>query len=386
MLAVGIVTVLTAIPLAVPPTVTRVAESLLLKAGIPSSVRMRLGYCWTRTGPGLSGSLDVSIPNTSWRVRSAFGASPFHWHASAAMDTTAFSEADPLIAKLLADHVRPSVSNLTFSGSVAFTAAVERTWSMPVPVWKGRLTLADVSADADLDQQHVSLSGMKTALGASGIADHVDIDPIFVRAKGLSVGRFSLDGLSAFLTATAKAVLVTEATAGFCGGTASVYSLYLDPQSLSTGFTLFLDNIETGQALSALPDIRGTASGRHHGKLKVFVREGGKGIRIRDAFLYSVPGETGKIQLQEASAVTDNLALAGLDEDQRNNVANALTDLDYTVLRLTLTRQADDDMTVEFKIEGSATRHGVSAPVVLNLTFHGDFEQLINTGLKISGH
>ena len=67
----------------------------------------------------------------------------------------------------------------------------------------------------------------------------------------------------------------------------------------------------------------------------------GKAIRLSDAFLYSTPGETGKLKLADPTSVTDNLALAGLDEATRGNVADALTDLDYSVLRLNLKRGED---------------------------------------------
>ena len=40
-------------------------------------------------------------------------------------------------------------------------------------------------------------------------------------------------------------------------------------------------------------------------------------------------------------------------------------------------------MDVNLKVEGSATRGGTTVPVNLDVTFHGDLDQLVNTGMKL---
>ena len=159
---------------------------------------------------------------------------------------------------------------------------------------------------------------------------------MFPRARSISADGFVMTNLFATVRLTEKAILITQASAGLCGGKVNVYSLTLNPETLNAGFTLFVDDVETGELLSHLNGFSGEASGRLHGKVRLFVREGGKAVRLSDAFLYSTPGETGKLKLNDPTPVTDNLALAGLDEVTRSNVADALTDLDYSVLRLNL--------------------------------------------------
>ena len=95
-------------------------------------------------------------------------------------------------------------------------------------------------------------------------------------------------------------------------------------------------------------------------------------------------GEAGKLKLNDPTPVTDNLALAGIDEATRNNVANALTDLDYSVLRLKLKPNRDKTATLSTTIRGTATRGTASVPVDITLNFNGELEQLINTGLGYS--
>ena len=77
-------------------------------------------------------------------------------------------------------------------------------------------------------------------------------------------------------------------------------------------------------------------------------------------------------------------ALAGVPEAERENLSKVLADLDYNVLKVELKRGKDgEDSSLGLKIEGSATRGNTTVPVNLDVTFHGDLDQLINTGMKL---
>ena len=375
--------VLIALPVAVPSLVESIVRDKLREFGLADPhVRMNLGYCW-RNGPGIAGKFTVHLL-PDWRITAEFGASCCEWSASVKMPETPFSENNAVIRTLLAKYPVTAVSNLTFSGSIALDAKAERTFRTPVPVWSARLPIRNLSAAFLMADKPYAIEGFGVTPAASGLADHIDIATLHPRAKSIAANGFSLSDFHASVRVTDKAVLVTEASAGVCGGQVNLYSLFLDPKNLNTGFTLFLDNISAGEALTHLNGFNGEASGRLHGKIKLFVREGGKAIRLNDAFLYSTPGETGKLKLNDPTPVTDNLALAGLDEATRSNVANALTDLDYSVLRLNLKRGDGRTATLSTTVRGTATRGNLSVPVDITLNFNGELEQLINTGLGYS--
>ena len=382
-LLVTILLVIIVLPVAVPPLAEKLVRDKLAEFGISSDVRMTLDYCW-RNGPGVSGTLAVAPRNSPWLVTADFGASCSEWSAAAKMDETPFDENDTVLKALLAKYPLAAVSNLTFSGSVALDARAERTFHTPVPVWSARLPIRNLSAGLMAKDKSYTITGFSVTPVVSGIADHVDIAPMSPRAKSISAAGFDLTGFHASVRVTEKALLVTEATADFCGGQVNLYSAFLDPKNLNTGFTLFLDDVNAGEVLTHLRGFNGEATGRLHGKARLFVREGGKSVRLGDAFLYSTPGETGKLRLANPAAVTDNLALAGFDEAARGNVADALTDLDYSVLRLNLKRGEGRDATLSTSVRGTATRGSVTVPVDLTLNINGELEQLVNTGLGYS--
>ena len=382
-LAVTVVIVLSVLPVLLPPVVESIVRAKIAEFGLRSSVKMSLGYCW-RNGPGIGGDLIIALAGSPWRVSAEFGASCCEWSASVKMRETAFSENDIVVKTLLEKYPVTAVSNLTFSGSIALDATAERTFRTPVAVWSAKIPVRNLSAKFFLDDKDFAIEEFSVTPAASGIADHIDIASMHPRAKSISAAGFDLDGFHATVRVTEKALLVTEASAGFCGGKANLYSLFLNPENLNTGFTLFIDDVNAGEALTHLNGFRGEASGRLHGKVRLFVREGGKAVRLSDAFLYSTPGETGKLKLLDPAPVTDNLAMAGLDEATRKNVADALTDLDYSVLRLNLKRGDGRSATLSTTVRGTATRGDLSVPVDITLNFNGELEQIINTGLGYS--
>lgn len=385
----GVATVLGGLVLAVPFVVPPIAEELatreLAKLGIHANAHMKMGFCWTSTGPGLDGTARLSVPDTPWSVRADFSASPCQWHANVKLGETAFNEADVLVRTLLTRYPVTAVSNLTFSGRVSFSATADRTFAMPVPVWSAKVKLRDADMDALSGESPLRARNFNVSAGVSGIAGHFDIDPMFPRVSEFCLAGLALTNFFASVRASERRLLVTEARGGLYGGTASVFSLFLDTQSLNSGFTLYLDDIDAGEALTAIKGFKGRASGRLHGKLKMGLRGGGARVAFREAFLYSVPGETGRIQFTDSSAITDNLALAGVDEAQRSNVTKALSNLDYTVLRLNLDRLGNDSAALAIRLEGTAVGRSVSAPVVLNVTLRGDLNQIVNTGLSLTG-
>ena len=375
--------VIIALPVVVPPIVESIVRTKLHEFGLPSPyVRMKLNYCW-RNGPGLAGKLTLTIL-PSWFVTAEFGASCCEWSAAVRMPETTFRQDDVVVRTFLEKYPVTAISNLTFACTLSLDARAQRTFRMPVPVWSAKLPIKDLSTEFMMDNKPFAIKAFSVTSAASGIADHIDIATLRPRAKSISAAGFDLSDFHASVRVTDKAVFVTEAAARFCGGQVNLYSLFLDPKNLNTGFTLFLDDINAGEALAHFNGFSGEASGRLHGKVKLFVREGGKAVRLSDAFLYSTPGETGKLKLADPTSVTDNLALAGLDEATRGNVADALTDLDYSVLRLNLKRGEDRSATLSTTLRGTATRGDLTVPVDLNVNINGELEQLINTGLGLS--
>lgn len=335
----------------------------------------------------LIGMADIALKEapddgTAWSCKADFTASPGSWQARARADSIRFRSDDEVLGKILSRMPFAACGPPDLSGSLAFTVDAEKPRGRDYPTWSATTRLQDVDVTLSTTGKTFSVKSLALRASASGLADHVDLHPVSLHAAAIDAVGIPVTNLYATIVKADRRFLVTEAGAGFCGGAARLYSLSLDPTRLNAGFTLFLDDIDTGELLNHLPGFHGEASGRMHGKIPLFIRNG-RELRFKDAYLYSTPGETGKLMLDDATALTDNLAAAGVDKATRTNIAMAMANLDYKTLKVRLTRAADEDaFALALKLEGSATARAVTVPVSFEVTFHGELEQLVNFGLR----
>ena len=356
------------------------AKGMLLDWPYTATANVRFGFVRA------DGDLTLSIDGTDWRLYADFSAQGTKvWRFNANVAERTVSQDDRLLADVLSRLALPAASNLVFSGTFSLDAEGSSTEKCPVPAWSARASLKNVDASFETPSTGlVEAKNLRVRFGVDAIASHRDIAPMFPRADSVSGAGFVLSNVFASVRATERSYLVTEAGAECCGGELKLYSLFLDPEKLSAGATIFAENIDAGEVLSRVSGFRGEATGKLHGKLP-FHLEDGKRLHIRNAYLFSKPGDTGTVRITDASPILDNLAAAGVPESDRSNLAKALANLDYSAMKVELIRGGKGEASaLPLMIEGSATSGKTTVPVKLNVTFHGDFDQLVNMGLNIS--
>ncbi len=348
----------------------------------PFSAQANVRPRWRWLGLDLSGEAEAWLNDTAWSLRAEFDASSSGaWRAAIDIPETAISDRDPVVGALVARWPMPAVSNLVFDGSFGLKAEGERTNAHHVVTWSALGRLKDLNATCALKNMPVQIANLRMGFGASGIANHVDVRPMFPRTDALVINGCMLTNAFASVRATETAYLVTEAGAGCCGGELKLYSFFLDPKKLNAGVTLFVDAVDAGDVLRLLKGFNGEATGKLYGKIPLHLKNG-ESLRLQSAYLHSAPGEIGTLKVFDPKPVVENLALGGVPEATRANVAKALADLSYSVMKINLRPEGDNSMALTIRLAGSATHNGVTVPVSFEVTFHGDVEQLVNTGLK----
>jgi hypothetical protein len=78
------------------------------------------------------------------------------------------------------------------------------------------------------------------------------------------------------------------------------------------------------------------------------------------------------------------LERSGIKGDVQKPLAQALSDLDFNMLKLDLEPRADGEGTLRIKLVGKSNDKAWPAPVDLNLNLHGPLEKLVNMGLDAS--
>lgn len=355
------------------------ADGQILGWPYHASGHVRFGF-WRAKG-----DVALSLDRTTWRMNADFDVrGTKEWSFRASVPELRIDQDDRLVAPFLAQLDGQAVSNLVFAGSLALEAEGASTRARPVPSWSVKGAVRGVDARLFAGGRDVRVENLRVRFGAQGIADHVDVAPLNPRADAVEFAGFALSKVSASIRATESSYLVTEAGASCCGGELKLYSLFLNPERLTAGATVFVDGVDAGEVLAHVAAFKGDASGRLHGKLPFFLKDG-RTLRLKDAYLFSPPGETGVVRVSDATPIVDNLALAGVDTSTRANLEKALANLTYSVLRVELRRGArGEDSALALRLEGSATQGRATVPVKLNVTFHGDLDQLVNTGMNLT--
>ena len=332
-------------------------------------------------GLSAGGRYVVALDGTPWKLEGDFDATPLTWRFTTRLGETAFDETDAVLAQLVDNWPGLTLSELIFGGSVSLEASACRTRERAYPVWSARGRLKDASASFFTDENLVAVNRLQVGFGADGADDRVTVQPIRPRIESVTASEFTFSNVFASVYKTDQAYLVTEATAGFCGGKVGLYSLFLNPETLTTGCTLYLDEIDAQSFFRYVKGFDGEATGHLHGKMPVFFSRGR--LHFRDGYLYSTPGETGKIRFGNAKPLCDTLSLGGIDADTCENLEKVLADIDYSALKFNLRRQPDGDISLRMCLEGTATRGSLTVPASFDLTFHGAIEQLLNTGINV---
>ena len=363
-------------------------------------------------GVDMVGDASFRLDDTKLHFLADFTASSSgDWRADINMAKTEICESDALVSQILSRLDMPAISNLVFNGTFEMSARAERTSAVPVPKWTAVCSLANVSASCEAGGGPVSVENLRVRAGAFGIANHLDINPLHPHADSVTAAGFTLSnvfasvynsGMSVLVTngvshthrtaereglewmtktnIVQRSFVVTEAGASLCGGDVRLYSFVNNDRELKA--TLSIDGVDAGEALRHMKGFSGEASGALYGKLPLSYRKRERCIVPEMMHLHSVPGEKGKLKLFNPKPVVDNLALGGVDKDTCDNLATALTDLSYDVLKISLTPEEDGKEALTLKIAGKSEHEKVTIPVTLEVTFHGDLDTLLNTGLQ----
>ena len=333
-------------------------------------------------GTSIVAVASAGFEGSSWQIRGT-GAVETNgaFAADVRLPAASLARDDALVAPILAwSGATNFVAAL--SGAVTGIVHVAKAADAPVAEWFAAVRATDLDADLAAGEAPVALRGGATYVRVDGYGPKFLVRPFGIRYRSLSAGiGLALDSGSFWFRADdMSSLLLTEGRTGFCGGTVRVYALHMNLASLDAGFTLYLDDLEAGEILALLPGVEGSATGTIHGKIPLSWRDGR--IRLRDAYLYSPPGQVGKLQLSETDAVVENLRAAGVPDSTCDDLRRALANLDYTVLRMDLKQNRDGTGRLDVKLEGSATEENLTIPVSLDLGFNGQIQDLLNVGLR----
>lgn len=336
--------------------------------------------CYTEAPKG---SGELIIPDTNLKLGTSLSITNNVVDISATLNSVV-SKNDPYLERLFSKLDKQNLINSLYT-EIYSKLSVKLSTSTKLPAWDlvVRLNDFDTSIAMEKNMQLVLNKGF-ASIHLSGLGERWVLHSIPIYIKEVCIDQLKLSNGKFKILADEDQLLLSEGSINAFGGTLSVYALYLNFNHLNAGFTIFVDDIKLNELITALPNLEGTGSGSLHGKLPVTIYQGKK-LKLHNAYLFSKPGITGKLKLTDTKLLQEALLTSGIPEQTCSDLGIALSDLDYSVIRLELIDGGYSEQSLQLQIEGSSHQQKSTIPVELNVNIHGGIEKLLNIGLRSQG-
>ena len=292
------------------------------------------------------------------------------------------TERDPLVAAGLDRLDLPTAirETLAFSGRVSLDGRVVLEPGRE-PVWQGAVGLeaGRVSVGGAVPG---SVDGLRTDLRVDGVGPRARIAPLATTFTNAVLNGIEVRGGTIHWRGGERELLVEKAELGWCGGQARVYAVRVDLARPDIDLVLYIDRIDAGELIRLIKPLDGTATGHLYGRLPLRIHQGR--LQLSEGFLYALPGERGNLRLRDTRFLQDYFERAGLSSAMRKNLADALADLDYDVLRVDLSTTSARAGKLVLKLAGQAAGNRGLPPVDLDIRVNGPLEALLNLGLQVN--
>lgn len=179
-------------------------------------------------------------------------------------------------------------------------------------------------------------------------------------------------------------IFIDRVEVAWCAGSLNAYSVHLNLKNPRDDFVVYADRIDMGEALMMAFPFKGKVDGVLYGRLPIGIDRGR--VILYPGFLYSLPGQGGKIVLDDSRQMLALLERAGIRGDVQVPLSKALSDMDLSAIKMDLAPREAGDETLSIRLTGKSNFKEWPAPVDLRLNLNGPIEQLLNIGLDMSGH
>lgn len=277
---------------------------------------------------------------------------------------------------VVAEAIRARVPGMTVSGSVSALAEMRLMGSQPY-----------VTGRVKLREGHFASGDM----AAEGVAADVAFEiGVFFRTierpvmtfKQARVGKLFLDAGRLDFHLTPQELLVDRLEVGWCKGRLNAYSVHLDFKNPKDDFIVYADRIDLGEALMMALSFKGQIEGYLYGRIPVGIDRGR--VKLSNGFLYSLPGQSGMLKLDDSGQMLELLEKAGIRSEVQEPLSKALSDMDFSSVRFDLETLGQGQGVLKIKLGGKSNYKEWPAPVDLNLNLRGPMEELLNMGLDMS--
>jgi hypothetical protein len=213
------------------------------------------------------------------------------------------------------------------------------------------------------DWHNGSMASGKNNLALEGIQVSLNLPELpkirSAPAQQLQFARISLGDFVAqkgridFQIESARSFLIEKMHFLWCGGNVETQSIRLSPGVDDYLVTFYCDRLSLAQVLEQFGAAAAEGQGSVNGRIPLQYANGK--IRFDDGFLFSTPGEGGKIHLRGTDILTAGVPPNTPQYVQMELAREALKDYDYSWTKLNITSQGEE-LLLQMQMDGKPAR------------------------------
>jgi hypothetical protein len=150
-----------------------------------------------------------------------------------------------------------------------------------------------------------------------------------------------------------RSVLVEKSHFNWCDGKVDAPAIRLTSGRQDYSLILYCDRLNLAKVLEQFGAASVEAQGELNGKIPIRYRQGQ--LSFQDGFLFTTPGETGKIRMTDTEILTAGIPEGTPQYVQMELARKALEDYDYAWAKLNLTTEGDD-LLLNMQLDGKPAK------------------------------
>ena len=241
------------------------------------------------------------------------------------------------------------------------------TSAADVTVYEGRLSMPD---------QNLSLSGIQGRLSFNDLLAPASVPGQKVTIERIQAGDFTAtDAAVRFTLEPGRSLLFENMQLNWAGGRVTMESVRIPSPDRSMALTLYCDRIQLNRLLAQAGGFDAQGTGSLNGRIPVIIKNGE--ISFDNAFLFSTPGQGGRIVIQNPEKLKAGIPLDAPGFSQLDLASEALKDFEYAWAKLTFDTEGET-LTANMELDGKPGR-------VLPFVYNRDINSFVRVDAQSPG-
>jgi hypothetical protein len=237
-------------------------------------------------------------------------------------------------------------AGIFLKGAISLAANLALSESCPA----GSMTLALRDARVKLPETGLIVDGLSMTLTFPEVTSFRSAPQQVLRVDRLSLGDIVATDFSAdFQIESPTALFIEQSRFNWCGGKVGTQAFRISPEANDFRLTLYCDHLNLAEILEQFGAAKAEGDGTVNGRVPISFS--GTRLTFQDGFLYSTPGDGGKIKLADTKILTAGLPSGSPEFLQMEIAGEALKDFEYSWVKMNLGTEGDA-LLMQLKFDG----------------------------------